>query len=138
MAIIYYKFKTPVHVGDASQIDLESSLLFATARDIPADYSIDITPEGYRDKYTLQTKTDPSSIREDTIARIKVVRESGKKVSAFSFSPEGYGPTPIETETKESFFTIDASNSTFLLARPNALDGGEGIRVDGVVRYERS
>jgi hypothetical protein len=103
MSITYYKFNNPLFVQDFSELDLDTSILFSTPMEIPPDFSIDITPEGYRDKYTIETRTDPTAIREDTIARIKVVRQSGKQVSAFSYGPEGNGPTPVEIEAKESY-----------------------------------
>lgn len=137
MAIVFYKYKTPINVSDVSDVDLETSLVFATKREVPAGFSINITPEGYRDKYTLKTKTDPQNPREDTIAEIKVNRQGGQKVSAFSMGAEG-GSAPIEIEATESFFSIDSKNPIFILARPNVLDGGDGIRIDGIVRYEPS
>lgn len=138
MAIYYYVYKVPLNVSDASQINLEDSTLFAKKQEIPADFKKDITPPGYRDRYVLKTKVDPMERgHEDTIGTIEVTLK-GKKVSAYSLDPEGGSGNLIETEAKISHFEVNEESPTFVLARPNALDGGEGIRVDGIVRYVRS
>ncbi len=138
MAIYYYVFKTPLNVSEVSQITLENSALFARKEEIPPDFKKDITPPGYRDRYVLKTKIDPNKKDyEDTIGTIEVTL-NGKKVSAFSFGSEGGSANLIETETKTSYFEVDEGTPMFVLARPNVLEGGEGIRVDGVVRYRKS
>ena len=139
MAIFYYAYKTPMNVSDESQINLKDIALFANKQEIPADFRKDITPSGYRDQYVLNTKTNLSrkDHREDTVGTIEVTL-NGKKVSAYSTGMEGGSANLIETETKKSFFDVNESTPTFILARPNALDGGKGIRVDGVVCYVSS
>lgn len=138
MAIFYYKFEKPLNVSDASQIDLDSSALFAKKKEIPAGFKMEITPEGYRDKYVLRTLIDPTNKREDTIGEVEVIRKGGGKISYYEGGWEGSKGGITETEAQSMKRTVNSETSTFVLGRPNALDGGEGMRIDGVIRYIKS
>ena len=121
-----------------SQIDLDSSALFAHKKEIPAGFKMEITPSGYRDKYILRTKIDPTIKKEDTIAEVEVIRRGGKKISAYEGGWEGSKGGIVETEAESLKRTVNSETNTFILGRPNALDGGEGMRIDGVIRYIKS
>ena len=138
MAIYYHIFKHPLNVSDASKIDIETGMIFSSKNEVPADFKKNITPEGYRDKYVLKTRTNPIKNREDTIGEVEVTRQGGEKISSYSVGLEGGEGSFVETENKSSKHLIDSNTPVFILARPNVLDGGKGIRVDGIVRYQES
>ena len=138
MAIFHYVFKHPLNVSDVSEVDIETGMIFASKNEVPPGFSKNITPEGYRDEYKLKTRTDPAKKREDTIGEIEVTRRGGGKVTAYSMGLEGGEGNWVETENKVSNYSVDRDRPVFILARPNALDGGKGIRVDGIVRYRES
>lgn len=138
MSIFYYKFKRPLNVSDQSEIDLNSGMLFSEKEEIAAGFKKDITPEGYRDQYILRTKVDPENKREDTIGEVEVIRRGGGTISSYEGGLEGSGGGFVETEAKSIRRAIDSETTLFVLSRPNALDGGKGIRVDAVIRYIRS
>ncbi|MGI6423635.1 MAG: hypothetical protein ACOX0X_03435 [Candidatus Dojkabacteria bacterium] len=134
MAIIYYKFKRPINIDNISETELETCLLFATPQNIPPGFLINITPEGCEEEHMLETKSDPYSTREDTIAKVTIVRKLGGADS----SPEAREQLPVATEAEQTSFTIDASNTLLLLSRSYTLEGREENFVDGVVRYKPS
>lgn len=136
MAIIYYKLPVPISVDNTAEISLADIVLFAERLEVPPDRSINITPAGYRDEYYLRTMSRGTD-RENTVGEIKVKRMGGKKISAYH-GVEGGPRALIETERQTAIFQINESTPLFVLVRPNALDGGRGVRVDGIIRYEPS
>ena len=138
MAIFYYEFKIPFNTNDPSQIKLEDSILFANKQEVPPGHRRDITPPGYRDQYVLKTKLNTKEKdREDTVGIVEVALR-GKKVSGYSIDRETGSGTLVETEANKTYFEVDSENPLFFLSRPNILDGGEGFRVNAIVRYVRS
>lgn len=137
MAIIFYKFKTPLNISKLSSIDIGNAMLFATKKEIPAGYKVDLTPEGYKNKYTLVTKVDDKSKREDTVAEIHIEEEGDTGVVVSDFNPEGFPGKFVEREGESFKFGIDEELTTFFLCQPNTREGGNGFRIDGIVQYER-
>lgn len=134
MTIELMTFEPPLYVGDASQIDIESSALFAKKSEIPAGFKKKLTPEGYRDEYFLRTRSIENNGREDTVGELEIIGH-GKKISGYEGNRFTGEFELRETEDTRMKHTIDDRNPMVVIARPNALEGKEGIRVDHIVRY---
>lgn len=114
MTIERFTFKPPFQVRSANDLKLEDALVFAKRLEVPPGHKLDITPPGYRDKYALRTMSKQIGSAEDTVGEIEMVNA---KTGARKKSD------------------IDEATPVCVIARPNVLDGGEGIRIDEVVRY---
>lgn len=114
MTIERFTFTPPFQVKSAADLKLEDALLFAKRREVPPGHKLDITPPGYRDKYSLRTVTKEVGTAEDTVGEIEM--------------------TNTKTGSRKKS-DIDEATPVCVIARPNVLDGGEGIRIDEVVRY---
>lgn len=114
MTIERFTFKPPLNVSNVSDVKLEDALMFAKRREVPSGHKQDITPPGYRDKYILRTTTKGVGDAEDTVGEIEISNtKTGNRKKA----------------------DIDENTPICVIARPNILDGGEGLRIDEVVRY---
>ncbi len=138
MAIVYYHFPTPLQLEKISMEEVLNSLIFAQKKEVPAGYKIDLTPPGYRDKYVLRTSDSPNPKREDTVGKIEITQSGGKKISHVRMGVDGEGGTLFETEEKTQSVDLNKPGDSYVIARPLALDGGTGCRVDGVVLYQQN
>ena len=138
MAIFHYGFKHPLNVSDVPEVDIKTGMIFSSKNEEPPGFAKNITPAGNKDEYKLKTRTESTKKREDTIGEIEVTRSGGGKVTAYSMGLEGGEGSQVETENQLSKYSVVCDRPVFILARPNALDGGKGIRVNGKVRYRES
>lgn len=114
MTIERFTFTPPLNVSSVSSIKLEDSLMFAKRREVPPGHKVNITPPGYRDKYILRTTAKGMSGAEDTVGELEFTNtKTGARKKA----------------------DIDENMPICVIARPNELDGGNGVRIDEVVRY---
>jgi hypothetical protein len=137
MAIIYYKFVKPINVSELSKPDLDSALLFAKKKEIPAGHKIDITPEGYEDKYTLTTRINKEGNREDTVGEVVINELEGKALPLGEGGIESEGGS-VERGGETLKFPIDKELGTFFVCRPSEVEGVDGYRLDGIIQYERT
>lgn len=114
MTIERFTFTPPLHVNDVTTVKLDEALMFAKRKEVPPGYKQDITPAGYRDKYVLRTASSEINGQEDTVGEIEFT----------------HGKTGAKRKSN-----IDEKTPVVVIARPNVLDGGEGVRIDEVVRY---
>jgi len=139
MSIQRFIFDPPLNLKDESEFDLETAILFAKGENVPPSFKKEITPIGYRDRYILRTIGVVNRLkREDTVGEIEVIQgKQGQVISYVEGNRGGEGGEPILREEKGQRIKrqIDENTPVFVLARPNVLDGGEGVRIDGVVRY---
>lgn len=115
MTIERFTFKPPLNVSRVPvSIKLEDALLFAKRQEVPPGHRKDITPPGYRDNYVLRTMTKGIGNAEDTVGEIEITfKKTGAKKKV----------------------DIDENMPICVIARPNVLEEGEGVRIDEVVRY---
>jgi len=133
MTIEKYHFRPPLNISETSPVGIDAALLFGQREEVPPGMKKDITPEGYRDHYTLRTFVREKGGREDTVGAIEVKRRGGRTISAAIGTDTQM--VIVETEKPAATSIVDESNPIFILGRPNALDGGEGLRIDYIVRY---
>jgi hypothetical protein len=117
MTIERFTFTPPLNVSKVTDIKLEDALLFAKKREVPPGYKVDVTPSGYRDKYILSTVSVNKADIEDTVGQIEVT------------NMKNYAKAKLD---------IDENTPICVIARPNVLDGGTGVRIDEVIRYTPS
>lgn len=101
---------------------------------IPSDgSSLDITPDGYRDKYEVSAFTQPGA--PDSIGKITITRRGGRVVSAINIA--GGNAVLKESDQNRVSYLINEGNPLVLIARPLSLNDPrkQGIQVDGLVMY---